>query len=137
MTRRPPPDDPPPADDADATTRYRRSRASSTIDWSSIDYVVGTRQDVTFTGIKRPCSRCDHDVYTSRRYPAYVNMICEYCALELAEEERSTVTGPGPGPTLDPWRRVAAPRTRGGRTPGKRRLATPPKPSDPDPTRRD
>ena len=70
--------------------RYRGRRAASMIDWSTIDYVVGTRADVTRTGIKRLCSKCGEDVYTSRRYPQKVAMVCEYCALAIAEEEAAT-----------------------------------------------
>ncbi len=127
--------------------RYRGRRAASMIDWSTIDYVVGTRADVTQTGIKRPCSRCGEDVYTSRRYPQKVSMVCEHCALAIAEEEaaaeQSAATGqPGPteqpaptdllvapaapapplGPLLDPWQRTLQAPTRSARAPGRRRL---------------
>jgi hypothetical protein len=125
--------------------RYRGRRAASMIDWSTIDYVVGTRADVTRTGIKRPCSRCGEDVYTSRRYPQKVAMVCEYCALAIAEEEAATEQlGPfvqpalpaprlapatpaaPPGPLLDPWQRTLQAQTRSARraqgAPGRRRL---------------
>ena len=107
--------------------RYRGRRAASMIDWSTIDYVVGTRADITRTGIKRPCSRCGEDVYTSRHYPERVAMICEYCALALAEEEaaeRPPATNQGgvTGPLLDPWGRTVRARPRGGRAAIQRRL---------------
>lgn len=96
--------------------RYRGRKAKSLIDWDTIDFVVGTRDDVTRTDIHRPCHRCGHDVFTSRQYPERISMICEVCALEIAEEEEAagrkmTATL---SPTfeediinfLDPWRRV-------------------------------
>lgn len=68
--------------------RYHRTKPKpSGVDWTEVDYIVGTRDDVTRTGIHRPCTRCTHDVYTSKTYPETVPMICEVCALELAVEE--------------------------------------------------
>jgi hypothetical protein len=69
--------------------RYRRKQRTPLVNWDEIDYVVGTRDDVTHTGIKRPCAQCGKDVFTSRRYPDKVPMICEVCALKLAVEERA------------------------------------------------
>lgn len=97
--------------------RYRGRKAKSFIDWDSIDYVVGTRDDVTSTGIHRPCHRCRQDVYTSRQYPERVAMICDVCALAIAEEEArtggettATIAGPPPAhdvaSALEPWRRM-------------------------------
>ena len=51
------------------------------IDWKEVDFVVGTREDITYTGIKRPCSDCGVDVYTSKMYPFDVRMLCPECAL--------------------------------------------------------
>jgi hypothetical protein len=112
---------------------YQRRKAHPAIDWSGIDFVVGTRDDVTMTGIKRPCSRCGHDVFTSRRYPAKVPMMCEVCALALAEEDaarrspratRGTVTSEEGLAALDPWQRVEGLRPSKAQTPGRRRLRT-------------
>lgn len=112
--------------------RYQGRKAKSFVDWDRIDYVVGTRDDVTQTGIRRPCQRCRHDVYTSRSYPDRVAMICEVCALAMAQEEaaagRATlpISRPGAhalaGPT-DPWQRLAAasPPPRDGLLPSRRR----------------
>lgn len=96
--------------------RYRGRKAKPLIDWDTIDFVVGTRDDVTRTDIHRPCHRCGHDVFTSRQYPDRIQMICEVCALEIAQEEEAagrkmTATL---SPTfeqdiinaLDPWRRM-------------------------------
>ncbi len=70
--------------------RRKRQQPFPDIDWSTVDYVVGTRDDVTLTGIHRPCSRCGQSVFTSRRYPIEVAMVCEVCALELVEEDRKS-----------------------------------------------
>ncbi len=102
----------------------------SDIDWSTIDFVVGTREDVTFTGIHRPCARCGQAVFTSRRYTIEVALVCEYCALELVEEDRKS--GKSQDDALpfttsgwsDPWRRAPAPSPRRR----ARKLAAPPKP---------
>jgi hypothetical protein len=73
--------------------RYRRTKPRPKpsevdgVDWTEVDYIVGTRDDVTQTGIHRPCTRCQHDVFTSKQYPETVPMICEVCALALAVEE--------------------------------------------------
>jgi hypothetical protein len=120
-------------------TRQRRHRPAPDIDWDTIDYVVGTRADVTRTGINRPCSRCGEPVFTSRHYPDKVSMICEYCALVMVEEEQAAeqdddaAKRPEPiagiEPLLDPWQRVAGIRRRSSQTSGRRRLrATPPTP---------
>ena len=116
--------------------KYRRRKATPAIDWDSIDFVVGTRADVTRTGIKRPCSRCGEDVFTSRRYPERVSMICEYCALEIVEEEEAAKRSPATDQAkpaadrslLDPWQRTLGTPSRRARPPGRRRLG--PKPGD-------
>ena len=58
------------------------------IDWKEVDYVVGTLEDVTHTGISRPCRRCTRRVFTSMMYPVDVSIICLECAIELARDER-------------------------------------------------
>jgi len=117
--------------------RYRNSKAKPLVDWSTVDFVVGTRADVTMTGIQRPCARCEQAVFTSRCYPDDVAMICEVCALaiaieEAAEQPASTdpAIGPAPQTLLDPWRRVAAPSPRASKRPTRRRLAPKPRPTD-------
>lgn len=67
------------------------------INWAEVDFVVGTLEDVTHTGINRPCRRCTRRVYTSMMYPVDVSIICIECALELAREERK---GPGQEPRI-------------------------------------
>jgi len=119
--------------------RYRGRKATSAIDWDKIDYVVGTRDDVTHTGIERPCRRCGHSVFTSRHYPERVSMVCEVCALEMAKEEeakgepmQATVILPTREDilnALDPWRRMveagapppkATPETKNTLAPSRR-----------------
>lgn len=106
-------------------TRKRAPGIDTTIDWSQIDYVVGTRADVTRTGINRPCTRCTLPVFTARRYPHDVAMVCEVCALELVEEERAVGERAAEAPAAirrneplpDPWQRSGgvAPRRPGPR----------------------
>ena len=111
--------------------RRKKQPPFSEIDWSTVDYVVGTRDDVTRTGIHRPCSRCGHSVFTSRRYPIEVAMVCEVCALELVEEDRKSGASnrdalpftSGGGWAVDPARRPAGTPARRR---GPRKLATPP-----------
>ena len=58
------------------------------VDWAEVDYVVGTREDVSFTGIKRRCSRCDHDVFfRDRGYPRHIPVLCDACFNDLPDEE--------------------------------------------------
>jgi hypothetical protein len=127
-------------------TRRHRHDPGSDIDWSTIDYVVGTRTDVTRTGINRPCSRCGEPVFTSRRYPAHVSMICEYCALIMVEEEQAAEEAASPTtakpesvtglePLLDPWQRASGIRRRSATTSGRRRLRA--APSGPSPLPKD
>lgn len=65
------------------------------IDWSQIDVVVGTLEDVTHTGIKRPCRECRRDVYTSIVYPFDVAIVCLECAIVLAKKEKGEPRGGG------------------------------------------
>ncbi len=103
------------------------------VDWSTIDFVVGTREDVTHTGINRPCARCKQAVYTSRRYPIAVALVCEYCALELVDEDRKSGKSyddalpfaSGGDWAADPWRRGTG---RPAPKRGTRKLGTPPGP---------
>ena len=110
--------------------RRKKQQPFPDIDWSTVDYVVGTRDDVTLTGIHRPCSRCGLSVFTSRRYPIEVTLVCEYCALELVEEDQKTGASKQDalpfttGGWNDPWRRTPVPSPR-RRT---RKLAPPRKP---------
>jgi hypothetical protein len=67
--------------------RLRRLGITTGIPWEEVDAVVGTRADLTRTGIKRPCSRCGQDTFTGRVYPDDVPLVCEQCAVGLAEEE--------------------------------------------------
>jgi len=112
--------------------RYHGRKAKSFVDWDGIDYIVGTRDDVTHTGITRPCHRCQEAVYTSREYPNRVPMICDVCALAMAEEEQaagrsmSAQLGTGAQPLaslLDPWHRAdqEPPPPRDTLLPSKRR----------------
>jgi len=102
------------------------------MDWSTIDFVVGTRDDVTHTGINRPCARCKQAVYTSRRYPIAVALVCEYCALELIDEDRKSGKSlddalpfaSGGAWASDPWRRGTG---RPAPKRGPRKLGTPPR----------
>ena len=86
---------------SDGSGRYRRTKPkpilppTDSVNWNEIDYIVGTRDDVTHTGINRPCNRCGLDVYTSRHYPRHVPMICEVCALEMVEEEQREAKNDG------------------------------------------
>lgn len=102
------------------------------IDWSTIDFVVGTREDVTRTGINRPCARCKKAVFTARRYPIEVALVCEYCALEMVDEDRKSGKSlddalpfaSGADWADDPWRRGTgriAPKR------GPRKLGVPPR----------
>ena len=50
---------------------------------AAADTVVGTREDLSFSGIKTACSHCGVDVYTSRRYPPGLEIICEVCLFQL------------------------------------------------------
>ena len=114
--------------------RYQGRRAKSAIDWDTIDFVVGTRADVTGTGINRPCSKCGHPVFTSRSYPERVSMVCEHCALEIAREQEATdaapdvrVTGAAKRPVaslLDPWGRAVRASGKPRRT-GRGRASRP------------
>jgi hypothetical protein len=113
--------------------RRKKQQPFPDIDWSTVDYVVGTRDDVTLTGIHRPCSRCGQSVFTSRRYPIEVAMVCEVCALELVEEDRKTGASnrdalpfaSGGAWATDPTRRpVGSPARRRG----PRKLGTRPAP---------
>ncbi len=119
--------------------RYRGRKAKPLIDWDTIDFVVGTREDVTRTDIHRPCHRCGHDVFTSRQYPERISMICDVCALAIAEEEEAAGRKMNAtlSPTfeedilnaLDPWRRVidavaeSPPATKNALVPAKRPAA--------------
>lgn len=109
-----------------------RLRPSPDIDWATVDVVVGTREDVTRTGINRPCARCTQPVFTSRRYPIAVALVCEYCALDLAGDDRTRASADGDALpfasggdwTADPWRRGTgrvAPKR------GPRKLGQPPR----------
>lgn len=113
--------------------RQRGQKPAPPIDWSTVDYVVGTRADVTRTGIHRPCSRCQEPVFTSRRYPIAVAMICEVCALELVEAEAAAADAaataePDPllDPALDPWRAATGGRPRTVRSSARRRARAKP-----------
>lgn len=117
-----------------AAELIERLRPPADVDWSTIDFVVGTRDDVTRTGINRPCARCKQAVFTSRRYPIIVAMVCEYCALELAEEDRGSDSAfddalpftSGGAWSTDPWLRGTgriAPKR------GPRKLGRPPRPN--------
>ena len=58
------------------------------VNWDEIEYVVGTRLDVTFTGRKRTCSKCGHDVFfRDRGYPRHIPVLCDVCFDERPDEE--------------------------------------------------
>lgn len=111
--------------------RKRAPGSGPAIDWTRLDDVVGTRDDLTRTGINWPCTRCAEPVFTSRRYPVAVARICEVCALDLVEEERLVQEKAAGAPAVirrheplpDPWQRSAgvAPRR-----PGPRKVRWPP-----------
>jgi hypothetical protein len=61
-------------------------RASWTrTNWASVDAVLGTREDLSGTAIKRPCLKCGQDTYTANEYPEGVPYLCEICGLRLDE----------------------------------------------------
>lgn len=49
------------------------------------DSVVGTRGDLSFSGIKAPCSQCGADTYTNIAYPRRIKIICEICFVQSYE----------------------------------------------------
>jgi len=55
-------------------------------DWSKVDYIIGTREDLVGAGRKRPCASCGCDVYLSAvmDYPADVPVVCADCATNSA-----------------------------------------------------
>jgi hypothetical protein len=58
------------------------------INWTEISYVLASRRDLAFTGIKRTCAGCGEDVFLGRamRYPKSVVFICvEACAAHIAD----------------------------------------------------
>ena len=58
------------------------------VNWDEIEYVVGTREDVSFTGMKRRCSKCGHNVFfRDRGYPRRVPVLCDVCFGDLPDEE--------------------------------------------------
>jgi len=58
------------------------------VNWDEVDYVVGTREDVAFTGMKRRCSTCGHDVFfRDRGYPRRIPVLCDICFQALPDEE--------------------------------------------------
>jgi hypothetical protein len=58
-----------------------RQRQPHSINWATVDAVVGTREDLSGSGIKHPCQRCGLAVYTgSFAYPEGISYLCEVCA---------------------------------------------------------
>ena len=56
-----------------------------------LDWVLGTTEDVSNSGIKRACAVCGDDVYTSINYPDDVAILCELCALQRMEQEETSL----------------------------------------------
>lgn len=58
-------------------------------DWSTVHFIIGTREDLSHSGIKRPCAHCGEWVFTGRTpYPDDVAIVCVGCAVDrLAEGE--------------------------------------------------
>ena len=50
--------------------------------WQADDFVIGSRVDVIGAGIACGCHDCGETVYTSRRYPAGISVVCEPCAAD-------------------------------------------------------
>lgn len=66
-------------------------------DLAKADRVVGTREDLSFSGFKRPCIHCGADTYTSRTYPRRLEIVCEVCFLaEYEVEDAPGSEGPDP-----------------------------------------
>ena len=67
--------------------RLRRPGSSDRLDRDRVDAVIGTREDLSLTGIKRPCARCGADTYTSRVYPDDVAVVGVPCWATPDEDE--------------------------------------------------
>lgn len=62
-------------------------------DWSTVRFIVGTRDDLSGSGIKRSCAHCGAWVFTGRtRYPNDVAIVCVECAVDRLDEGEE-VTG--------------------------------------------
>jgi hypothetical protein len=61
--------------------------------WTEISYVLASRRDLAFTGLRRTCVGCGEDVLIGRamRYPDDVRFICiEVCALHIMGQESAS-----------------------------------------------
>jgi hypothetical protein len=65
-----------------------RQQQRQRINWASVDAVVGTREDLSRSGIKHPCQGCGLDVYTGAfPYPEGISYLCEVCAATGVEAQ--------------------------------------------------
>lgn len=65
-----------------------RQRQRHSINWATVDAVIGTREDLSFSGSKHPCRRCGLAVSTgSFPYPEGITYLCEVCAAADVEAQ--------------------------------------------------
>jgi hypothetical protein len=57
-----------------------RQQQRHSINWATVDAVIGTREDLSCSGIKHPCQRCGLAVSTGAfPYPEGISYLCEFC----------------------------------------------------------
>jgi hypothetical protein len=57
------------------------------MDFTELDYVLGTRDPVTPWSTERRCALGNHPVYTSMVYPDDVLIVCLECASSISDGE--------------------------------------------------
>lgn len=57
------------------------------IDFTNVNYVLGTRDAITPWSSERRCALCDYPVYTSLEYPEDVRILCDQCWSLLPEAD--------------------------------------------------
>src|SRR5438128_659859 len=63
------------------------------MNWDEVGFVLGSRVDMTHSGLKRGCSDCGRAVFTSRRYPDDVRVLCEDCVPSQGQPASEVLVG--------------------------------------------
>ncbi len=74
----------------DGSLKHRGILGEASLPDEELNWVFGTTEDISNSGIKRACAVCGDDVYTSIKYPDDVAILCELCSLHRMEQEEAT-----------------------------------------------